>query len=258
MNIQFGSGVLFATPNAGNLADNPTPMQLPILQEVSVEFKSDLKKLYGQNQFPVAKARGKVDVTGKGKIAAYDPTIFSQLYFGQNTAAGVERPIFNEPAVAAATVAPSQITADTDLGVIAANSVSGIKAGQQLIRVTGTPATGQYKFTPYSATGPTDAAYVFAAADVTAGLQVKLSYAYPDASNGVKLTIENQLMGYAPEVQMLLYNLFRGKLMSLQLNSCVFGTMSFPTKQEDFWVADFDFDASADDSGVLGILQADL
>jgi hypothetical protein len=253
MNTQFGSGVLFATPNAGNLATNPTPYQLPILQEVQVDFKADLKKLYGQLQFPIAKARGKIDVSGKGKIAALDPNIFSQLYFGLPTATGVNRPIFNEAHAAAASVTPGQITAAQDLGVV--NQATG--ENMQAI-TTGTPATGQYKFTPYSATGPTDAAYAFSAADVTAGLQVELSYVYPDATHGTSLTINNQLMGYAPEVQMLLYNFFRAKLFSLQLNSCVFGSISIPTKQEDFWIADFDFDASADVNGVIGIIQADL
>jgi hypothetical protein len=253
MNVQFGSGVLFGIPNAGNLAPNPTPYQMPILQEVQVDFKADLKKLYGQLQFPVAKARGKIDITGKGKMAAYDPNVYSQLYFGQATATGVNRPIFNEAHAAAASVNPAQDTAASDLGVV--NQATG--ENMQAI-TTGTPATGQYKFTPYSATGPTNASYAFAAADVTAGLQVELSYVYPDTTHGTSLQINNQLMGYAPELQMLLYNFFRGKLFSLQLNSCILGSISIPTKQEDFWVADFDFDASADVSGVIGIIQADL
>lgn len=89
MNIQFGSGVLFGLPNAGNLAPNPTPYKFGILQEASVEFKGDLKKLYGQSQFPVAKARGKIDVSCKAKIAAYDPNMLNQLYFGQAQASGI-------------------------------------------------------------------------------------------------------------------------------------------------------------------------
>jgi hypothetical protein len=252
MNVQFGSGVLFGIPNAGNLATNPTPYQLPVLQEVSIEFKADLKKLYGQLQFPIAKARGKIDVTGKGKIAAYDPNVFGQLYFGVATASGVNRPVFNEQHTSAASVAPSNTTAATDLGVI--NQATG----ENMVAVTGTPAAGQYKFTPYSSTGPTNAAYVFSTADVSAGLIALISYVYPDATHGTSLTITNQLMGYAPQIQMLLYNDFNGKLLSLQLNSCVLGTISIPTKQEDYWIADFDFDASADVNGTIGIIQADM
>jgi hypothetical protein len=253
MNMQFGSGVLFATPTAGNLAANPTPYQIPILQEVQIDFKADLKKLYGQLQFPVAKARGKIDVTGKGKMAALDPNVYSQLYFGLATAEGVNRPVFNEAHAIAASVAPSQNTASQDLGV------QNLSTGENMVNSgTTAPAQGQYKFTPYSSTGPTNAAYTFNATDVTSGFQVELSYAWPDATHGTSLTINNQLMGYAPEIQMLLYNFFRAKLFSLQLNSCVLGSISIPTKQEDFWIADFDFDASADVNGVIGIIQADL
>ena len=89
MNIQFGTGVLYGLPNAGNTAANPTPYQLGILQEVTIDFKADLKKLFGQSQFPVAKARGKIDVTAKGKIAVLDPGLLNQLYFGQAQSTGM-------------------------------------------------------------------------------------------------------------------------------------------------------------------------
>jgi hypothetical protein len=87
LNPQFGSGVLSGIPNGGNLPANPTPMQFGILQEVQVEFKADLKKLFGTSQLPLAKARGKVNVTAKGKIGSLDPLFFSQLYFGLPTTA---------------------------------------------------------------------------------------------------------------------------------------------------------------------------
>jgi hypothetical protein len=251
MNYQFGSGVLFGIPNAGNTAPTPNNVILPVLQEVTVEFKSDLKKLFGQNQFPVAKARGKIDVSGKGKFVLTDPNILSQLYFGQATATGVNRPVYAESHTPAASVTPAQITASQNLAVI--NGDTG--EAMQLI-TSGSPTVGQYKFTPYNASGPTDAAYVFNASETAS--HVLLNYIWPDTSNGVSLTLNNELMGYAPEVQMVLFNNFRNKLFSLQLNSCVFGSISIPTKQEDFWISDFDFDASVDASGVLGIIQADL
>ncbi len=251
LNPQFGSGVLFGVPNGGNLATNPTPMQFGILQEVQVEFKADLKKLFGTSQFPLAKARGKVNVTAKGKIGSLDPLFFSQLYFGLPTTTGVNRPIYNEAKAAAASVVPAQIKAATDLGVI--NAATGVPL---TAITTGTPVTGQYKFTPYNSTGPVNAAYVFAAADVTANLQVLLSYVYPDTA-GFTLNITNQLLGYAPEFQALLYNNFRGSLFALQLNSCVMGSVSIPTKQEDFWIADFDLEATADVSGNIGAIYSD-
>ena len=250
LNPQFGSGVLYGVPNAGNLATNPTPLQFGILQEVSIEFKADLKKLYGQYQGTLATARGKLDVSGKGKIASLDPMFYSQLYFGQPTATGVNRPVFNESHTPSTSVTPANITAAADLGVI--NGSTGL---QMTAIQTGTPVEGEYKFTPYSATGPTDAAYIFASAETAES--VLLSYQWPDSENGVTLEINNQLMGYAPEFKALLYNDFRGSLFAVQLNNCTMGSLSIPTKLEDFWVSDFDFSANADVSNVLGYIYAD-
>jgi hypothetical protein len=257
LNPQFGSGVLYGIPNAGNLVANPTPMQFGILQEVQLQFKGDLKKLYGQLQMPIAKARGKVDVSGKGKIASLDPMFYAQLYFGQPTVTGVQRVVFNEAATASISTATAQVTANKDLGVIVTGG-TGFSPGTQLTAIaTGTPTTGQYNFAPYVLAGLTPADYVFAAADVTAGLTVQLSYQWPDTTHGTTLTINNELMGFAPEFQALLYNNFRSNLFAVQLNSCVMGQLSIPTKQEDFWISDFDFDASADAAGVMGYIFAD-
>jgi len=251
MNAQFGSGVLIGTPNAGNLATVAGIGQIfPVLQEVSVEFKGDLKKLYGQYQFALAKARGKIDVTGKGKIIVPSPDVLSQLYFGQPTSAGVSRPVYLESHAPGISVATGQVTASASLAVINGDT------GKPMTPVfTGTPAVGSYKFVPYNSTGPVPADYVFNVAE-TASI-VQLCYTWPDPT-GVSLVINNQLMGYAPELQLVLFNNFRNKLQSLQLNSCVLGMISVPTKQEDFWLSDFDFDASCDAAGVLGIFSADL
>ncbi len=316
LNPQFGSGVLYGIPNAGNLVTNPTPMQFGILQEVQLQFKGDLKKLYGTQQFALAIARGKIDVSGKGKLASLDPMFFSQLYFGQPTAQGVNRPAYNEPHAAAASVATGNVGAISDLGVIVTGG-TGFSVGTHLTNSgIAAPGTGQYKFTPWVGTqgagwlpdhvyalnatiediaghtqkvttagtsGPampafndlagttndgtavwtdqgltgTSAAYVFNAADVAAGLTVAISYVWDDNDRGVTLAIANQLMGYAPQFQALLYNNFKGQLFAAQLNACVLGTVQIPTKQEDFWISDFDFEASADFSGNIGAIYAD-
>lgn len=249
MNIQFGTGVLIATPNVGQLAANPGPRQFPILQEVSVEFKGDVKELYGMDQIAEAVARGKIKISGKGKIIVPSPDILSQLFFGLPTSSGMNRPVFNESHATAASVAPSEVTAATDLGVI--NGGNGLP----MIKVTsGSPTVGQYKFTPYNLTGPVDASYAFNASETAP--TVLLNYEWPDTL-GTSLEITSQLMGVSPQVQMVLFNTFRNKQFALQLNSCVLGSFSIPTKQEDFWLSDFDFMASKDDAGVVGIFSAD-
>ena len=84
-----------------------------------------------------------------------------------------------------------------------------------------------------------------------------ISYVWNDSAHGVTLALPSQLMGYAPQFQAVLYNAFKGQLFGLQLNACVLGGVSIPTKQEDFWVADFDFSCSRDGSGNLGAIYAD-
>jgi hypothetical protein len=251
--IQFGSGVLFGNPNAGNLVANPTPLTFGILQEVSVELKSDLKKLYGQNQFPVAVARGKIDISCKGKLAALDPAFFSQLYFGQPTTAGVQRPVYNEIDAPVSDVITPAHTPVTDLGVIVISpgTLTSVVAGQQLTKVSAAPSvSGTYEFTAGT--------YAFLAADITAGLTVAVSYTWNDSTHGTTMAVSNQLMGYAPQFTGILYSAFRGSMLAVQLNACILGTVSIPTKQEDFWIADFDMEAFADASNNVMSIFSDF
>jgi hypothetical protein len=97
MNVQFGTGVLNFIPNSGNLAVNPTPQTVGILQEANVDFSADLKELFGQKQIAIMTARGKMKVTGKAKLALLDPNMLNQIYFGQASATGIQRFAYQEP-----------------------------------------------------------------------------------------------------------------------------------------------------------------
>ncbi len=249
-NLQFGTGVVYGVPVSGNLPTNPSPVRL-LLQEVSVDFKADLKKLFTQYQFPIAKARGKVDVSGKAKIVDYDPRTINQLFFAQTAAAGILVPIDKEkstiPSAAAYTITVTNAaTFDQDNGVF---FTSGANSGMPLTKVTANVATGQYMVN--STTG----VYTFAAADNSLG--VAISYTYSAASRGQTITLNNQLMGYAPECKMDIWNTFRNKVLGIRLNSCVFGSWTYPSKLEDFWVSDVTFDASTDAADVLGAIYGD-
>ena len=243
MNLQFGTGAVYAIPNQGNLAANPTPQRLGVLQECSVEFKGDLKKLYGQKQFAAATARGKIDVTGKFKMASLDPNALNQLYFGQQANAGVNRLAADEPHLPGASV----VVAGSAAFVRSYGVVNG-DTGLNMVLVGGTPAVGQYAI---SAPGT----YVFATGETAS--QVLISYLAYDSTKGVTIGLKNQLMGYAPEFAMIVANFFRGKYFACELTSCTMGMLSIPTKQEDFWVIDGDFNANADASDNLGSIYAD-
>jgi hypothetical protein len=244
-NIQFGSGVLTFTPNAGNTAANPTPIRLKVLQEASIEFKGDLKKLFGQGQFSVATARGKIDVTGKAKVGCMDQNDINQIYWGQTVTSGGNYP-YDETHVPAASITPTQ---GSGLLVFIDQGVINGSTGLSMLKVPSTPAIGQYSFTPATST-PTAATYVFNAGETAATVIISF---LATSTTGSSLTITNQLMGFAPVSQALLWNKFRGELDLLQLNAVTLGMLSKPTKQEDFWVSDLDFSCNCDASGTLGI-----
>ena len=307
MNIQFGTGVLYGFPNAGNLPTNPTPYRFGVLQEANVDFKGDLKKLYGQQQFAVAKARAKIDVSVKAKLAVIDPNMLNQLFFAQAEATGITlisdseaQTVPSGSGLAAwqsahaytlnniitdGTNAQLCITAGTSGGSVpswkttvgantadnmvvwqclgpAANSVQianaatfttdyGVQyasSSQQLIKVASAPAQGQYMVSAGS--------YSFNSAD--AGTAVLISYTYTSGTRGATVTLANQFMGYAPEFRALLYNIFRSKYFALELFNCTASEISVPTKQEDFWIVDINFDACCDSSGNLGKIYADI
>lgn len=249
MDIQFGSGVMFGKPVAGNQPTNPTPVRLGVLQEMTVSFKGDLKKLFGQSQFPVATARGKVEVDIKGKFAAFDPVALNQLFFAQTQSAGIVLIADQESHAIAATVtatnAAQYVSPGGDLGV------SNGTTGQTLVKVPSSPATGQYSVV--ESTG----VYSFNATDVTSGFPVLLSYLYNASTRGSTISIKNQLMGYAPTIQMNLYNNFRSEWLGCQLNAVTIGEISLPSKLEDFWISDISGSANADAAGQIGYLYLD-
>jgi len=250
MVIQFGSGVLFAKPVAGNEPANPSPFKFGVLQECAVDFKGDLKKLYGQYQLPVATARGKIDCTIKSKLAVFDPNMLNQLYFGQTAAAGYALIVDGE----AWTVNVNVITTTHGgSGLVDDWGVLDASTGQQFISMPNAAAVvaaGEYWPNVNAGT------YTFSSADVSALRAVKISYTY-NSNSGTSVVIANQLMGYAPELSMFLYNKFRNKFLGLKLNDVTLGGISIPSKLEDFWMSDIDGSANADASNVLGTLMAD-
>lgn len=247
--LEFGTGLLYGEPTTGNLPTNPTPIRL-LLQEVQIEFKGDLKKLWTQYQMPIATARGKIDVTGKAKIVNYDPDPINQLFWAQNVATGMVIPVDGEQQVVNATsnsfTVTNGATFDTDNGVVYA---SGTQAGQVLLKVTSAPTKGQY--TVNTTTG----LYQLNSQDNSTTFSV--SYTYTNATRGKTITLANQVMGYAPTCRMDMWGTFRNKFLGIRLNACTLGQWTYPSKLEDFWVSDITFDANADATNTIGKLFAD-
>src|SRR5258708_22002972 len=86
MSVNFGTGTLIATPNAGDINANPTPMQFGVLQDVSIDFSGDIKELFGQYQFAAYSARGKVKISWKAKAARLVGKQVNDLFFSETLA----------------------------------------------------------------------------------------------------------------------------------------------------------------------------
>jgi len=110
--------------------------------------------------------------------------------------------------------------------------------GLPLAKVSSAPVQGQYSVSA--------GVYTFASADASAA--VLISYRYSSAA-GVQLNVRQQLMGFAPTFQILLNEQYAGKQANLLLYSCVAEKLAWATKNEDFLVPEFDFEALSNAGG---------
>lgn len=243
MQYHFGSGNAFGLVTSGGIV---VPRKFGALQNINVDFSFNLKELYGQNQFPLAIARGQGKIAGKAAFASFNGGMINDLFFGDTNATGQTLYVNGEAATIPATPGPYTVTAANgatfkeDLGVTFAAT------GVPLTRVASAPATGQYSVV--DGTG----VYTFAAADQ--GLAITIDYGYT-ATTGNKTTIINNLSGTTPTFALAIPVKFNGKTMYLKLNSVTSAKLTIATKIEDFVVPDFDFNAFADASGTIGTLS---
>lgn len=236
--FQFGSGTLWGYPLGGNLAANPTPMKFGTLQDVALDISGSLKELYGQNQFAETVARGKYKISGKAKFAQIVGKHVNDLFFGQTLNTGQKLTALDEaqsvPASSPYTVTVTNAAQFTDDWGVRYSAT-----GLPLTKVASSPVQGQYS-------ANNSGVYTFAAADASAA--VLITYRYTTAA-GVQLNIRQQFMGFAPSFQILLNEQYAGKQANLLLYSCVAEKLSWQTKNEDFLIPEFDFEAFANASG---------
>lgn len=236
----FGSGAVWNTASGSN----KTPARLGTLQNIGIDFKSNLKQLYGQNQLPVTVARAAMAVNGKGEFAQMTARWYNDIFFGTMSTATTGQILTADNEAGTIPGTPYSITVvnsatfATDLGVI--YSATGLP----LTRVASTPATGQYSVSA--------GVYTFASADTTLG--VKISYNYT-ATGGETLTIANQAMGVAPTFSTVLSIPYNSQKMTVTLNACVTEGISLNTALEDFTKQPFSFSAFVDASQTLGTIS---
>jgi hypothetical protein len=240
----FGSGTLWGVRTD---VANATPVKFGTLQDVSVEFSGTNKTLHGQNQFPVAVARGESKVSAKAKIGQLSGLLVAGLFFGVALSAG-QVAAANGEAAAVPAGAPYEVTVANGATFVGDLGITDASTGLPFTRVAAAPAEGQYIVDVE--TGK----YTFAAADTGKG--VIISYTYTIAATGQKFVITNQEQGVQPVFRATLETKWTGpsgtKKATLTLNACVSSKLGFPTKQGDFGIPEFDFDAFADEAGNIG------
>jgi hypothetical protein len=233
----FGTGSLFVLSTT---ALNPIP--IGAIQDISVDFMGDVKQLFGQNQFALDVARGKVKIDIKAKTGLVDLNLYNSMFFGQTVTALAETLYaFNEAGSGAIPTTPFQLTVanaanfKTDLGVFFTLT------GKRLTQVPSAPTAGQYSVN--QATG----VYTFAAADTAK--TVVFNYNYASSTTGYTLAGQNIQMGALASFMMVLGNTSKSKTQSLTFYNCVSSKLALPFKQDDYEIGEIDFMAQDDGTG---------
>ncbi len=244
----FGPGILIASRTDITI---PSPVNVGFVQEFSIDATGTIKELFGQNQWPLAVARGTIKGTGKFKTAVISGLAWSALFYG-NTESTTNQIAWNigstftlSTASTAAVQVGSSLTFDADLGITYVNT------GLPFQRVsTGNEATGKYSV---GSTSP--GLYNFAAGDTTAGAAggtfVKITYTNTTSVGG-NILVTNQLIGSTPTFQLDYYTNFNqpaSKPFVVRIFSCVAAKHMLQFKLEDFMIPEFDFSLFANAAG---------
>ena len=230
--FMFGTGMVDLNPGG----TNPTPIEVGVLQDITVDISFTEKELRGQLQFPVDVARGAGKITAKAKSGQFSSALYNSLLSGATVSAGRKLGVQNE--VWAIPATPYQVTVANGANFYEDLGVFDATANLNMTRVASAPATGQYSAN--TATGQ----YTFAAADTTHSVQI--DYSYTSAGTGKTVAYTNQLMGSATTYILTLYNTYKSKNSGIRLWSCISQKMALASKNEDHTMLDIDFTAYAD------------
>lgn len=245
--ISFGAGVMYATPtfdSSGAAVANGTPVQFGDMQDGSIDMSFEEKLLYGSRKFPIAVGQGKGKISGKVKVARFNGPMFGSLFLGNPGLPGI-RAVVSDFAASIPTTPfqitvtpPSTGTFTQDLGVM------NVATGRPFTKVASAPAAGQYSVTA-------GGVYTFASADT--GLAVLLNYEYTATSTVARRgTITNDLMGYTPGFGIVAAVTYQGQQLEFNFPNCVASKFSFPFKNDDFAIPEFEFSVFASAGGTVG------
>lgn len=235
----FGVGFMAAIPTGAN----PTPAVFGALQDVSVEFSGDLKRLHGNFKYALEQGMGKSTIDIKAAVGRIDPVFFNQTFFGMTVTTGEKRNVVNEPGTIPTT--PFQITVANGATFAVDLGVYDRTTGKWMTRGATATATGIYAVN--TATG----VYTFNTAD--SGHNVLITYTYTASATGGTITGTNPLMGTQPVYALHLVNNFTGSggtgYSWFNFPSVICPKLGFPMKLDDFTLPALEMSAVDDGGG---------
>lgn len=232
----YGAGAFFVIGADG------TPRKLAMLQGCSLDAAFTTKALYaGDSNVAVAIARGTGKFTGKVDIARVSADVFNEVFFGQSAATGQILSAQGETH----TIATSTVTATHAATIFQDLGVRYATTNRPLTKVTSAPALGQYSVSA--------GVYTFNASETG---DMVLDYLYTDAANGKTITLASQPIGTTPFFTGVFTVSYAGKTKTVILNKLTSSKLGIiSSKLEDWDIVNFDFEAVADASGILGYIS---
>ena len=242
----FGSGSIYATPlvdAAGAAIAVPTPVKFLACQDISSDISFDVKTLHGQNQFPLAVARGKGKISIKAKHGQVNGALYNNAFFGQTVSTGQDQYKQDLTGTTIPTT-PFQITPTPP--------ASGTWAADMGVRNSlGIPMTRGATASGVGIYAVSAGVYTFNTAD--AGSTVYIDYRYT-VTTGNKIAIANQLLGSTPTVAIDIVIPYAGKMLTMKFPNAIAGKMALATKLDDFTIPEVDFDCFVDATGNVGTI----
>ncbi len=236
--FQIGIGNALFSPVGGNLATNPTPTFLPVIQDFSCDMTGTMKELMGQYKMPVDVAPVDMKCTGKFVLGSTELQMENNLIWADSYAANViALPPLAQGDVQTITSATATAAAITNTLTTAIIDLGCTIAGVIQTKVTSLTAANQYTVNLSSGV------YTFFTG--TTGV-ANLYYAYtPTATNGHTLTINNQLIGYGPIIEMWVAEAYQpgtaGVVSGIYLPQVRITSVKMPLKRDDYLKTEYDF-----------------
>ncbi len=280
--LMFGPGIVWGE-RVDNQQIDPTtklpaptqgtgPTQFGITQKASVNWTFTDKPLYGQQQFPVAVARGQGKVDVKITNAQFNMLLFADLFFGLTPTLGQFSVVQSEVTTSTGYTVLNAATFLDDLGVRDNNTGNHFQRVSGVVPVVDPNATVDPNApTPIPLSGPgtytvdlTSGAYAITG-DGTTDQEFVISYAYETADTGVQLLVTNKSQGFTPAWKCTFFQETSpgqagagttDQPFAIRLNACVSSKLTLPSSAIDAWtIPELDAMAFSNAAGEIAVIS---